>query len=161
MRGITIRISEVTTSSSISLPNDGCNRNDFLYRTLSVFVSHYTTTNNNNNNSRQTHTFLHSCPSYIYNHINLGLFTNMSSIVTLEHNYKYVQPNTFRIHLVGFLPSPCPLRLVRFLSKGTCFPTNSPFTLAWDVLSIRSVSGTCSASRLTTSWSTCLTRSLP
>ena len=42
-------------------------------------------------------------------------------------------------------------------SGGTCFPTNSPFTSAWDVAPIRSASGMLLACRVSAPWSTCLT----
>ena len=44
-------------------------------------------------------------------------------------------------------------------SGGTCFPTNSPFTPAWDVAPIRSASDTLPACRVSKPWSACLTRS--
>ena len=44
-------------------------------------------------------------------------------------------------------------------SGGTCFPTNSPFTPAWDVVPIRSASGMLPACRVSAPWSACLTRS--
>ena len=43
-------------------------------------------------------------------------------------------------------------------SRGTCFPTNSPFTPAWDVAPIRSASDMLLACRMSTPWSACLTR---
>ena len=56
----------------------------------------------------------------------------------------------------GFLFPNC-----RFPSGGTGFPTNSPFTPAWDDLPFRSTSGTCRVSPLTTPWLAYPTRSPP
>ena len=49
----------------------------------------------------------------------------------------------------------------RFPSRGNDFPTNSPFTSAWDDLPFRSASGTHRASPLTTPWSACPNRYTP
>ena len=46
-----------------------------------------------------------------------------------------------------------------FPSGGTYLPTNSPFTPAWGVLPVRSVSGMRPACRVSTLWSAYLTRS--
>ena len=44
-------------------------------------------------------------------------------------------------------------------SGGTCFPTNSPFTPAWDFALIRSASSMLPACRVSVPWSACLTHS--
>ena len=46
-------------------------------------------------------------------------------------------------------------------SGGTCFPTNSPFTLAWDVVLVRLASGMHPTCRVQALWSACLTHSQP
>ena len=76
-----------------------------------------------------------------------GLFTHMAPRGSIEHIHVCV-PSKWS---GGSLPV-----LLNFPSGGTCFPTNSPFTLAWGVSSIRLFVGTCSAYRPTTPSSTCL-----
>ena len=49
------------------------------------------------------------------------------------------------------------LSVCQFASGGTDFPTNSPFTPAWDDFPFRSASSTHRASPLTAPWSACLT----
>ena len=101
------------------------------------------------------------CPSYIYTYVTFGIFTNMDLTSTSE---KYLQicsyfrftPDAFPIH-----PSSSFLRLVQFSSRGTSFPTTSPFSPAWDVSSIGSVSYTHPACWLTETWSTCPIHSPP
>ena len=112
-------------------------------------------------------------PSYIYIYINLGLFMNMHLIGTSKtylqiclgfwftpNPSRYVLihmiqiPDTFRIPF-GLVPSfdlsePARPFLIRIPSGGIGFSTNSPFTPAWDVLSIRSASCMHRACQLTT-----------
>ena len=65
----------------------------------------------------------------------------------------------FGTHRGRFCSEPVLYFLHPVPSGGTCFPTNSPFTPAWDVAPIRSASDTLPACRVSTPWSTCLTRS--
>ena len=63
--------------------------------------------------------------------------------------------------LSGSIRSTFLFQVCRFPSGGTGFPTNSPFTPAWDDLPFRSASGTHQASLLIAPCSTCPTHSPP
>ena len=83
--------------------------------------------------------------SHIYTYMTFRLFTHMSlPIGQTDRNQVLCHP---------VLPI--------FPSGGTCFPTNSPFTPAWDVAPVRSASGMLPACRVSVPWSACLTHSRP
>ena len=81
--------------------------------------------------------------SHIYTYMTFGLFTYLSFPIGRDGS----EPD---LRSSGSLYLP---------SGGTCFPTNSPFTPAWDVALVRSASGMLPACRVSVPWSTCLTRS--
>ena len=81
-----------------------------------------------------------------------NIFTNMSLLLVLIGSGR-IPSGSVRS---GFL-----LLVCRFQSGGTDFPTNSPFTLAWDDFPFRSAYGRHRASPLTTPWSTYPTCSPP
>ena len=89
--------------------------------------------------------------SHIYTYMNLGLFTNITSI-GLFKTYLQICLISSDSHRVLFIHHQIP-------SGRTNLPTISPFTPAWDVLSARSAFGTRPACRLSGPWSTCPTHS--
>ena len=101
--------------------------------------THYTTNFTKCNNS-----YLKVCAlSHIYTYMTFGLFTYLSFPIGRDRS----------VPVLGSTGS-------LYLPSGvTCFPTNSPFTPAWDVAPIRSASDTLPACRVSTPWSACLTRS--
>ena len=74
--------------------------------------------------------------------------------------YLHICPsNRFGTDRAQFCDEPVLCILHPVPSGGTCFPTNSPFTLAWNVIPIRSAFGMLAACWESEPWSTCLTSS--
>ena len=98
------------------------------------------------------------------NSIQQPLSSTTTKVCALSHIYTYM---TFRHIYICVLPigrnrSGSVLRSAGSLylpSGGTCFPTNSPFTPAWNVIPIRSAFGMLAACRESAPSSACLTRS--
>ena len=61
------------------------------------------------------------CPSYIYTHITLGIFTNITSIRASEHIYKYFFLFQFTSNPAGYLPHRVRLRI--HLIRLVLFPS--------------------------------------
>ena len=109
--------------------HDGYNGGNDLSLSLCHTLSLYTVTHTLYNQQCST-TLNCFALSHIYTHVTFRLFTHMAPRGSLEHIHVCIPSKTGREDHHRVLDHPV---LLNFPSWGTRFPTNSPFTPAWDV----------------------------